>query len=154
MTVIRLRCLPSFCLEGLFWPRYKPLRIEAHNGRIKSHLTMAGQVAALQCNHSMITPYASILIKIKSTSSFYCLSPSSQILPPDKTFTWATKKSVKYKSGNETRTLSKDTSIEMGWEAESIDETRLKKETEFGVFMPRSIQSESQIHWGYLEFHF
>ena len=47
MTVIRLRCLPSFSLEGLFWPRYKPLRIETHNGRIKSHLTMAEQVAAL-----------------------------------------------------------------------------------------------------------
>lgn len=46
MTVIRLKCLPSFSLKGLFWPRYKPLRI-AYNGRIKSHLTMAEQVAIL-----------------------------------------------------------------------------------------------------------
>lgn len=70
MPAIRLSCLPIFSLEGLFWPRYKPLRIEAHNGRIKSHLTMAEQVAVVQCNHSMIMPYVSILIKIKNTFSF------------------------------------------------------------------------------------
>lgn len=79
---------------------------------------------------------------------FYCLSLSSQILLPDKTFRLTKKKSAKYKSRNETSTLScpysKDTSFNTDREANA--QISLKKYTDFGVFMPRSIQCESPIH--------